>query len=552
MRLGRPGSDRLSPIGVIQTIKIDNKPSLSNPVPQWSSVKSQFAEMQTSLFGDGPAAAPVREKAGAAPGSKTRVGTWIGMKKKLMLPGPSGTGNTNDNQLLALMENHLDHTAADLNTPDIKLEDFTFGGCPKETDHHGRPEVSSTSWDQGTDSCGNYSIDGELHTPLSCEADLFDCGPGELQAHHLEERVSFDFALGSDTDGGALQPCPVTTSGLPDCLATSLAVAPQTVATMGLSTTPFLGTNISNTALTSLGHDHFESDLGLDSSSVGEFSFPPGILELMDTVLPAGTVLSGPAKEDQAPSTQLDLQLVQEPVPAADLLTGALQESGLFPELEGLEAPSITGEIILDENSTVWSYEPNLQSPQYKRNFASLLSTPSPSVPPATVIQPAPWAPSRPQIPLQQFSTPVQEEAATAGRSPNRPRRTSRKPLRFEETVDHEAIASYGMEVDPPEEPLASTSGYTTTSGSGRRSRHSTENLTEKEKYHRIRSLNNEASKRCRQKRKVKVKDLAGEEKELMKRNAVLQEQQAAIERQRDKMKKLLNMLFMQAAKAKH
>lgn len=248
-----------------------------------------------------------------------------------------------------------------------------------------------------------------------------------------------------------------------------------------------------------------------------------------------------------------------------------LQLEGLAEETSTI--PTLNGEIehiILDDNSTVWSYEPSLQDTQHNRNitrnFASLLSTPSPSVQ-ATAITEAPWAPSRPtRLPLQQHQyaiTPIQQEqkkvaAATAtvvAGSPKRPRRTSRKPLRFEETVDDAAIvASLGiMEVDPPEEPLASTSANTTTSNtsthSGRKSRHEMENLTEKQKYHRIRSLNNEASKRCRQKRKIKIKDLDVEEKELMKRNEELKEQHAEIERQRDRMKKMLNMLFKLAQK---
>lgn len=178
--------------------------------------------------------------------------------------------------------------------------------------------------------------------------------------------------------------------------------------------------------------------------------------------------------------------------------------------------------------------------PHVMRNRPSISLAPSPAAPSRRAVL-ASVSPSRPQPP-QPVSTPLQNPIPSVS-SGSRPKRTSKKPLRFE---DHGDITSMSMDIDIPEEPVASTSSYTT---GGKRNRQSLQALSEKEKYHRIRILNNEASKRCRQKRKLKLKDYEKEEKQLLEKNAELKEKLADVERQRDRMKKLINMMFTMARK---
>lgn len=122
-----------------------------------------------------------------------------------------------------------------------------------------------------------------------------------------------------------------------------------------------------------------------------------------------------------------------------------------------------------------------------------------------------------------------------------RQRRSSRKPVRFRDTVtldDPVTARDLSILVEYPEE---LTSGYTTTC---KKDRLFQRQLTDREKYHRIRVLNNEASKRCREKRKKTMKETEEEMFMLEQRNRDLKEKEAALRKLRDKVQTFVNEFF--------
>ncbi|XP_042867365.1 uncharacterized protein LOC122250107 isoform X1 [Penaeus japonicus] len=535
---------------------------MAHVVPQWSVLKTPSA-MQPLQLGEEPGVTPVRSGPGAALGSRTRAGTWIGIKKP-KLQEPQTQVDSNDSHLHALMDMHLNHTVGDLNTPDIKLEDFVFGGTHEEPDHNDSMEVSSTSWDQEAD-----SLTGELHASSSDATAFFDLSPGELQGDHLEQRMCLTkYTMGYDTDGDALQPSSVSTSGLLDSLASTTASV-DPCAVVGLSTPGMASCYTNGTGFTSgLTTDlqqHPTTSIPASSTSDQDFEIPSDILEEINKLLPESFMPDNDifGEDETATSTQLDIMLGQQ---SPDLLLDAMQNSGLCLEFENLvdasaskneELPITFGnslnspvdsqivkeETVLQEEVLFTECSGQLMKPiepHVMRNRPSISLAPSPAAPSRRAVL-ASVSPSRPQPP-QPVATPLQNPIPSVS-SGSRPKRTSKKPLRFE---DHGDITSMSMDIDIPEEPVASTSSYTT---GGKRNRQSLQALSEKEKYHRIRILNNEASKRCRQKRKLKLKDYEKEEKQLLEKNAELKEKLADVERQRDRMKKLINMMFTMARK---
>lgn len=519
-------------------------------VPQWSVSKTPSA-MQPSHLGEELAATPVRNGPGVALGSRTHAGTWIGTKKP-KLQKPQALVDTDDSHIHALMDMHFSHTSGDLNTPDINLEDFKFDGTHEEPSHNDSMEVSSTSWDQDAD-----SFMGEQHGPPSDGTVYFDTSPGELQGD-LENRVCLTkYTMNSDTDGDALQPTPVSTSGLLETLAsTTMCVDPCSAASLPTPATSYQNSGTDFLHSPSIhGQQLHNSSMPVSSTSDTDFEIPADILDQINKLLP-DSLMDGDiwGDDDAATSTELDLMLVQQ---QPDLLLGAIQNSGLSHELENLVETSSTANEIIDFGDSIcfpaerpvvkeeaslaeWSSQFINEGPN-PRDIALL--SPSTASPSRRAVV-APGAPSKPE-PSQSSSAMPSLRPDPTPLSGSRPRRTSKKPVRFEDHDDDDE-ASVNMDLDFSEEPTASTSSYTAT---GRRSRQSLQNLSEKEKYHRIRHLNNEASKRCRQKRKLKMKDIEAEETELLQRNRELKEQLAHVEKQRDRMKKLINLMFMVAKK---
>ncbi|XP_063604965.1 uncharacterized protein LOC134780267 isoform X2 [Penaeus indicus] len=487
--------------------------------------------MQPSQLGEELAATPVRNGPGVALGSRTRAGTWIGTKK-LKLQETQTLVDADDSHFHALMDMHFSHTSGDLNTPDIKLEDFTFDGTHEEPIHNDSMEVSSTSWNQD----GDFFM-GEQHSPPSDGTAYFDSSPGELQGD-LENRVCLTkYTMNKDTDGDALQPTPVSTSGLLDTLAsTTVNIDPCSAESLPTSDTHCQnnGTGFVHNP-SSHGQQHHNSSIPVSSTSDTDFEIPADILDQINNLLP-DSLMEGDILGDNetATSTELDMMIGQE---TPDLLLGAIQNSGLSHELDNL----VESQIVKDEFQSEWASQFVTKEDLFTMDTALLLS-PSTASPNRRAVV-APGEPSKPeQSSLSSPAMPSLKPDSTV-LSGSRPRRTSKKPVRFE---DHGDDAIVSMDTDFSEEPVASTSTYTAT---GRRARQSLQNLTEKEKYHRIRHLNNEASKRCRQKRKLRIKDIEAEEKELLERNEMLKEELALVERQRDKMKKLINLMFMVAKK---
>lgn len=212
-----------------------------------------------------------------------------------------------------------------------ELEDFVFGGTHEEPDHNDSMEVSSTSWDQEAD-----SLTGELHASSSDATAFFDLSPGELQGDHLEQRMCLTkYTMGYDTDGDALQPSSVSTSGLLDSLASTTASV-DPCAVVGLSTPGMASCYTNGTGFTSgLTTDlqqHPTTSIPASSTSDQDFEIPSDILEEINKLLPESFMPDNDifGEDETATSTQLDIMLGQQ---SPDLLLDAMQNSGLCLEV---------------------------------------------------------------------------------------------------------------------------------------------------------------------------------------------------------------------------
>lgn len=209
-----------------------------------------------------------------------------------------------------------------------ELEDFKFDGTHEEPSHNDSMEVSSTSWDQDAD-----SFMGEQHGPPSDGTVYFDTSPGELQGD-LENRVCLTkYTMNSDTDGDALQPTPVSTSGLLETLAsTTMCVDPCSAASLPTPATSYQNSGTDFLHSPSIhGQQLHNSSMPVSSTSDTDFEIPADILDQINKLLP-DSLMDGDiwGDDDAATSTELDLMLVQQ---QPDLLLGAIQNSGLSHEV---------------------------------------------------------------------------------------------------------------------------------------------------------------------------------------------------------------------------
>lgn len=157
-----------------------------------------------------------------------------------------------------------------------------------------------------------------------------------------------------------------------------------------------------------------------------------------------------------------------------------------------------------------------------------------------------------------------------------RPRRPIKKPLRLQDAILLEESSIQIIEEGPVRAHIADSNARlaspghasnthsgednnpvampeavpSTSSGRRRGGRQST--MTGEQKYLRTRQLNNEASKRCREKRKINLSLLEQEELCLLQKNEKLKEKVALLTQRRNKMKKLVDMVFAKSVQAKY
>lgn len=181
------------------------------------------------------------------------------------------------------------------------------------------------------------------------------------------------------------------------------------------------------------------------------------------------------------------------------------------------------------------------------------------------------------QLSLQSSQPSTSVEHSTQPRV-IRPRRPIKKPLRLQDTILLEEpslhiveegaartyVADSNARFPSPGHVFNSHSGDdhnsvaipeavpSTSSGRRRGGRQHMKEMTDEQKYRRTRQLNNEASKRCREKRKTKLSGLEREELSLLEKNEKLKEDLALLTARRDKLKKMVDMVFAKSVQAKY
>jgi len=601
--LGRQGIDLLSLSEVHKTFKIDINKTLSNPVPQWSSLVKPLPAMSSPPHRAAAPAARIALRTGqAAVSKKTPAGIWIDKIKTNLV----SVNQPDQDEMLTHMMDHL-NTAADLNTPEIKLEDFNFdqSGSVHHGDDHGQ-QVNSP--DSALDQGHFYEGSADVSKELPGNSAIVDMGYGgyDLVASDFEDRVPL-------TNDG--QPCFVTSS------TPSQPIAPM------LSSYPTHGNSLSaGPCLTTPDNAATVPLMNQQQSSI-PFQIPEDILTMVDEVL-LNMDVHEPLLDDDA-VTDMDKNIyerAQDSPLHPDLLSNALQQAQLDPSslvhsddtsdchvtvtnfrpdltLEEIclsEIPSDDRWLSSDQASDNTHIDLNildgvLASPGSIIHPSSLTTTSTMSTIPVVQNTPTP-APSLPvvatptkgRLPMKVvLMTPLAGEALR-----DRPKRNSKKPLRFEEMVmDMEVeqpVASVSHPVttfttvsmtdmkvdvgtpmacegvrdgpkrtskkptrleemmgDMDSENQASTSRTVTT----RAPRVSMGSMTEKEKYHRIRELNNIASRKSREKKKGKIRDLVFEEKVELARKEELTKKYENLKKQRDLMQQLIYKIIAKAKK---
>ena len=99
---------------------------------------------------------------------------------------------------------------------------------------------------------------------------------------------------------------------------------------------------------------------------------------------------------------------------------------------------------------------------------------------------------------------------------------------------------------------LVTSTSYTVTTSTStvpKAPRISITNMTEKEKYHRIKELNNIASKKSREKKKGKIRELEWEEKFELVRREELKKKYEELKKKRDLMNKLIRIMIVKTSK---
>jgi len=139
--------------------------------------------------------------------------------------------------------------------------------------------------------------------------------------------------------------------------------------------------------------------------------------------------------------------------------------------------------------------------------------------------QPSPLTYSTPTIKPERFECkPVMLDESLPSTSTGKRRRMAQKPVRYRESLEY------------PDESQPSTSFAEPSTSFAEKKKIK---LTDEEKYHRIRVMNNEASRKCRQKRKQKTQNMEQEITELEQKQISLKAREAELTKMRDRMKAL-------------
>ncbi|KAK8745728.1 hypothetical protein OTU49_000346 [Cherax quadricarinatus] len=499
--------------------------------------------------------APILDQMGAPSGSRAVAGTWIQNKflqPKLMVK-QSGFGDFKP--FMDVGESVISGSSSDLNTPEIKFEEmfsgthtYSYSDCSNEVE-------TETAQPAGPPDVFSQAVNSKPYFPSTAIFDLSLSPAGcTLQtdqvdnSFELEEEVTTQGCV-SVTDSSCLMPTTYEQNlGRPQ---------PQPSPSDFLSNSEiYPGIQMNRSSTNQQAIENHVSSLDVNDC---EFKFPQDILDQMDNLFPDVTLV----ESDNLSSTELDMYLVSHE--RDDLLHGVLDESGIlqdetFHRLRPSSEADVCIEPELPTEGAKNIFQANIQQHQYSsQNQTVCFESGWPTMEELPMHLPSverdPVSSALKEEGVEGFETlvksltpvsAVRSETTATSIGPvrvTRQRRNSRKPLRFRDTIscDDPGIA-LDLEIPViPEEPLATTSGYTT-----KRGRKALADLTEEEKYHRIRTLNNMASKRCRQKRKATIKEMEEELIVLTKRNQELKEKELKMIALKEKVQAFVNRFFQQ------
>lgn len=530
-----------------------------------------------------------------------------------------------------------DHMS-ELNTPDIKFEDFDFqGGKPTSSYNRGNVNVeSSPATLEPTVGVVCSQDDDSLlvEGPTTGAAyALFDMSPGsrdllqalspssqdDLRADQHEQRINLEeyqepaSTLNVSSDVTTYNDCIFTNpiQELDYCMQETL------IPVEGCATNPIqeldycmqetlipVGGCAQPAQLEMLDTHNNPPQLSISEGDL-EFSIPKNLLEQMESLFPEEQAIeSSPIQSSNVCTTELDMYLGQQGF-NSDLLSESLEQSGLLDD----ELESFVCEDTCNDNfSKVHpnSLMPNSDVVQPSRllvnqtNIAPQVVQPNtvdlkPVSLPTEVAEPSAFILTQDFLSTPvtihpsssatlhdetDFKTPFIVNTSSTGAVPKTPvkkrqpqedttpeiypakrqRRASRKPLRFRElytdedftdSASNESFADQESQLwtDTSDIDIKNVDVDVDAAGSSnisakRRPRGSVEELTEEQKYHRIRILNNEASKRCRLKRKATIKETEAQMEELENRNLQLREKHEALKQLKDKLQAFVSDYF--------
>nr|XP_045620969.1 uncharacterized protein LOC123772086 isoform X1 [Procambarus clarkii] len=518
---------------------------MTSEISQWYSVKLPSPFKMERCVGTGKGAL-ISDQKGASPDLGKAAGTSIKMKPKLMLK-PSGFGD--DNQFMAAVDNFIPGSSSDLNTPEIKFnEKFSGTHTYSYSDSNMQVETETAS-SVGADFSNSLN---SAPYPSSSMA-FFDLSPPPADGNSQSDQVEDLFELdGSTTQCDSVKDsnCFISATSEPSLCRPKRLLSPSDFLVSASEQKSSTQVNTSSTNFQPI----FDPVPSMPWND--DFEIPPDILEQMCKLLPDSDL----PDNGNPSSTELDMYLGEQ-----DLLSGALDKAGILDQEEFEVAPPSEAERFAKSElptegakaiSQVSIQQDQLNVPQGQTSGHWLGSDSA----------------EKPELPSRmdgcnsmsralKYETVEGFEVLVASPSPasgvsnestasssvgpirgTRQRRNSRKPLRFRDTVPCDDLGitqEMELPVASPSEPVATISGHTTRHG-----RRSLLELTEQEKYQRIRELNNMASKKCRQKRKATVKEMEEQLVTLKARNDQLKKKEANLRKLRDKVQMFVNDYF--------
>ncbi|KAK7076436.1 hypothetical protein SK128_001494 [Halocaridina rubra] len=461
--------------------------------------------------------------------------------------------------------------SSDLNTPEIRFDDFAFlSDTVKHDDSVNTEEVLFHELENTNNNC---SKGGDSLTEASSSIDkysLLDMSPGirdTLQGDQLEESMDLnDYTFGLNDSGYAenFDTVPLVYSQTSAITQHQPAVADLFINELGAPN------YIKNEIAYSDSHPQlpWSPPQLLISDDDLNFTIPPDILEQMENLLPdplSGENLLTDASQN---ATDLDMYLGTH----GDMLSEVIEESGILSsDLEQFQFQEDQSSLAINDASSVLPASIQSQEEIVYRQSTSYLSglTQTPREIDYNTVETLQRIETVEPSSSQVFHTHLPSQTSKPAAASKRHRRSTKKPVRFRDEyaakeVISEESSDEEVKIKRPrnnksvirkqetfilkEEELEV---FDTPSSLNNTFENSAKDLTEEEKYHRIRNLNNLASKRCRQKRKASLKQMEKQLDELQEKNENLRRKHDALLKLKERLQPFVYKVIAQGLSVK-